>query len=98
MAWQTVAIKTIKEESMDTLEFMKEAHVMKKLKSAIVASMPPTAAHPLPACSHPNLVKLIGVCSQDLPMYIVQEFVPHGDLLTYLRRASVRLPVTSTCC
>eukprot|EP00045_Choanoeca_perplexa_P005807 m.48638 g.48638 ORF g.48638 m.48638 type:complete len:580 (-) comp13305_c0_seq2:60-1799(-) len=68
---QTVAVKTIKEESMETVEFMKEAHVMKKL-------------------NHPNLVKLIGVCSQDLPMYIVQEFVPHGDLLTYLRRPSSR--------
>lgn len=68
---KTVAIKTIKEESMETVEFMKEAHVMKKL-------------------NHPNLVKLIGVCSQDLPMYIVQEFVPHGDLLSYLRRRQSR--------
>eukprot|EP00056_Hartaetosiga_gracilis_P016428 m.5000 g.5000 ORF g.5000 m.5000 type:complete len:591 (-) comp4094_c0_seq2:163-1935(-) len=62
-----VAVKTIKEDSMETDEFMKEAHVMKKL-------------------IHPNLVKLIGVCSSELPMYIVQEFVPQGDLLTYLRR------------
>eukprot|EP00730_Choanoeca_flexa_P020157 TRINITY_DN9856_c0_g1_i1.p1 TRINITY_DN9856_c0_g1~~TRINITY_DN9856_c0_g1_i1.p1 ORF type:complete len:541 (+),score=117.50 TRINITY_DN9856_c0_g1_i1:840-2462(+) len=71
---QTVAVKTIKEESMETVEFMKEAHVMKKL-------------------NHPNLVKLIGVCSQDLPMYIVQEFVCNGDLLTYLRRPQSRTEI-----
>lgn len=35
---------------------------------------------------HPNLVKLIGVCSTEMPMYIVTEFVPHGDMLSYLRR------------
>ncbi|EDQ88932.1 uncharacterized protein MONBRDRAFT_44237 [Monosiga brevicollis MX1] len=69
---KTVAIKTIKEESMETVEFMKEAHVMKKLQ-------------------HPNLVKLIGVCSTELPMYIVQEFVPYGDLLSYLRLPQSRI-------
>eukprot|EP00039_Didymoeca_costata_P022212 m.3995 g.3995 ORF g.3995 m.3995 type:complete len:586 (-) comp2874_c0_seq1:954-2711(-) len=35
---------------------------------------------------HPNLVQLIGVCSKDIPMYIVTEFIPHGDMLSYLRR------------
>ena len=29
---QIVAVKTIKEDSMETEEFMKEAHVMKKLQ------------------------------------------------------------------
>jgi serine/threonine protein kinase len=36
--------------------------------------------------SHQNLVKLIGVCSLELPMYIICEFLPNGDLLTYLRK------------
>ena len=72
-----VAVKTIKEDSMETEEFMKEAHVMKKLQ-------------------HPNLVKLIGVCSQSLPMYIVQEFVPHGDLLSFLRRPNSRAAIDET--
>eukprot|EP00055_Hartaetosiga_balthica_P005271 m.15250 g.15250 ORF g.15250 m.15250 type:complete len:591 (+) comp4446_c0_seq1:221-1993(+) len=71
-----VAVKTIKEDSMETEEFMKEAHVMKKLM-------------------HPNLVKLIGVCSAELPMYIVQEFVPHGDLLTYLRKKKSSIDVVA---
>eukprot|EP00051_Salpingoeca_urceolata_P016150 m.213238 g.213238 ORF g.213238 m.213238 type:complete len:648 (+) comp18602_c0_seq5:1936-3879(+) len=62
-----VAVKTIKEDSMEAHEFMQEAHVMKKLQ-------------------HPNLVKLIGVCSLDIPMYIVTEYVNHGDLLSYLYR------------
>eukprot|EP00043_Microstomoeca_roanoka_P011550 m.108961 g.108961 ORF g.108961 m.108961 type:complete len:583 (+) comp15228_c1_seq1:176-1924(+) len=74
---QIVAVKTIKEESMETVEFMKEAHVMKKLL-------------------HPNLVKLIGVCSQSLPMYIIQEFVPHGDLLSFLRRPDSRKTIDET--
>lgn len=67
----TVAVKTIKEESMETVEFMKEAHVMKKF-------------------NHPNLVRLIGVCTKDLPLYIVTEYVENGDLLSYLRRPESR--------
>eukprot|EP00049_Salpingoeca_infusionum_P027450 m.32424 g.32424 ORF g.32424 m.32424 type:complete len:592 (-) comp9519_c0_seq2:165-1940(-) len=74
---QPIAVKTIKEDSMETIEFMKEAHVMKKF-------------------NHPNLVRLIGVCSVELPMYIIQEFVPNGDLLTYLRRPSARGEINST--
>ena len=39
---------------------------------------------------HPNLVQLIGVCSAVLPMYIVTEMVPHGDMLSYLRRPGAK--------
>jgi len=63
----TVAVKTVKEDSMGIEEFMREAQVMKQMK-------------------HPNLVLLLGVCSAELPMYIVTEMVPHGDLLSYLRK------------
>lgn len=65
----TVAVKTVKEDSMGVEEFMREAQVMKKMQ-------------------HKNLVRLIGVCSAELPMYIVTEMVPHGDMLSYLRRPS----------
>ncbi|XP_043095281.1 tyrosine-protein kinase Fer-like isoform X3 [Puntigrus tetrazona] len=34
---------------------------------------------------HPNIVKLIGVCTQRQPIYIVMELVPGGDFLTFLR-------------
>ncbi|KAM4635590.1 tyrosine-protein kinase Fer isoform 2-T2 [Polymixia lowei] len=34
---------------------------------------------------HPNIVKLIGVCTQRQPIYIVMELVPGGDFLSYLR-------------
>ncbi|XP_078579951.1 tyrosine-protein kinase Fer-like isoform X2 [Branchiostoma floridae x Branchiostoma japonicum] len=34
---------------------------------------------------HPNIVRLIGVCSQRHPVYIVMELVPNGDFLTFLR-------------
>ncbi|XP_068131364.1 tyrosine-protein kinase Fes/Fps isoform X2 [Hyperolius riggenbachi] len=35
--------------------------------------------------SHPNIVKLIGVCTQKHPIYIVMELVQGGDFLTFLR-------------
>eukprot|EP00038_Savillea_parva_P008563 m.177738 g.177738 ORF g.177738 m.177738 type:complete len:603 (-) comp14407_c0_seq1:150-1958(-) len=71
----TVAVKTLKEDSMGIEEFMQEAQVMKKLK-------------------HPNLVTLIGVCSTEMPMLIVTEFVPHGDMLSYLRRREAKAEMT----
>ncbi|XP_008299651.1 tyrosine-protein kinase Fer [Stegastes partitus] len=35
---------------------------------------------------HPNIVKLIGVCTQRQPIYIVMELVPGGDFLSFLRK------------
>ncbi|KAG9487956.1 hypothetical protein GDO78_007648 [Eleutherodactylus coqui] len=35
---------------------------------------------------HINIVKLIGVCTQRQPIYIVMELVPGGDFLTFLRK------------
>ncbi|KAM8779159.1 tyrosine-protein kinase Fer isoform 1-T4 [Rhynchonycteris naso] len=35
---------------------------------------------------HPNIVKLIGVCTQRQPIYIVMELIPGGDFLSYLRK------------
>jgi serine/threonine protein kinase len=34
---------------------------------------------------HPNVVRLVGVCLQAQPFWIVQEFLPLGDLKTYLQ-------------
>ncbi|XP_048826699.1 tyrosine-protein kinase Tec isoform X3 [Brienomyrus brachyistius] len=36
--------------------------------------------------SHPNLVQLYGVCTQQKPMYIVTEFMELGCLLNYIRQ------------
>ena len=36
---------------------------------------------------HDNLVKLIGVCTKETPIYIVTEYMPLGNLLEYLRQA-----------
>uniref|UniRef100_V9KF45 Tyrosine-protein kinase n=1 Tax=Callorhinchus milii TaxID=7868 RepID=V9KF45_CALMI len=41
--------------------------------------------------SHPNIVKLIGVCTQKQPIYIVMELVEGGDFLTFLRNEAKRL-------
>ncbi|KAJ8412961.1 hypothetical protein AAFF_G00105430 [Aldrovandia affinis] len=40
---------------------------------------------------HPNIVKLIGVCTQKQPIYIVMELVQGGDFLSFLRSKSHRL-------
>ncbi|XP_053490477.1 tyrosine-protein kinase Fes/Fps isoform X1 [Ictalurus furcatus] len=34
---------------------------------------------------HPNIVKLIGVCTQKQPVYIIMELVQGGDFLSFLR-------------
>ncbi|KAG9508971.1 Tyrosine-protein kinase Abl, partial [Fragariocoptes setiger] len=34
---------------------------------------------------HPNLVKLLGVCTREAPFYIITEFMTKGNLLDYLR-------------
>uniref|UniRef100_A0ABI7Y9I2 Tyrosine-protein kinase n=1 Tax=Felis catus TaxID=9685 RepID=A0ABI7Y9I2_FELCA len=41
--------------------------------------------------SHPNIVRLIGVCTQKQPIYIVMELVQGGDFLTFLRTEGARL-------
>ncbi|XP_040270046.1 tyrosine-protein kinase Fes/Fps [Bufo bufo] len=41
--------------------------------------------------SHPNIVKLIGVCTQKHPIYIVMELVQGGDFLTFLRNDGSKL-------
>ncbi|XP_031702441.1 tyrosine-protein kinase Fes/Fps isoform X2 [Anarrhichthys ocellatus] len=35
---------------------------------------------------HPNIVKLIGVCTQKQPIYIIMELVQGGDFISFLRR------------
>lgn len=35
---------------------------------------------------HQNLVQLLGVCTRDKPLFIITEFMPHGNLLDYLRK------------
>lgn len=39
---------------------------------------------------HPNIVSLLGCCSDKDPVYLIMEFVPHGKLLTYLRDSRSR--------
>uniref|UniRef100_A0A8C4QPF3 non-specific protein-tyrosine kinase n=1 Tax=Eptatretus burgeri TaxID=7764 RepID=A0A8C4QPF3_EPTBU len=42
---------------------------------------------------HPNIVQLIGVCTQRHPVYIVMELVSGGDFLTFLRAKGTALSV-----
>ncbi|XP_076343282.1 uncharacterized protein LOC143243313 isoform X2 [Tachypleus tridentatus] len=65
----TVAVKTLKEDTMALKDFLEEAAIMKEMK-------------------HPNLVQLIGVCTREPPFYIITEFMPHGNLLDFLRNAA----------
>ena len=34
---------------------------------------------------HPNLVQLLGVCTKDLPFFIITEYMQKGNLLDLLR-------------
>ena len=34
---------------------------------------------------HPNIVALLGVCTQQLPFYIITEFMINGNMANYLR-------------
>ncbi|KAM4546604.1 LOW QUALITY PROTEIN: platelet-derived growth factor receptor beta-like [Fundulus diaphanus] len=36
---------------------------------------------------HLNIVNLLGACTKQGPVYLITEFCPHGDLLTYLQRS-----------
>ena len=40
--------------------------------------------HILQMFDHPNIVRLLGVCTQERPYYIITEFLKHGNLLEYL--------------
>ena len=65
---QNVAIKTIKEQSLDVgalLDFEKEIDMM-------------TSIH------HDNIVNLLGICTTSLPFYIITELMENGQLNTYL--------------
>ena len=35
--------------------------------------------------NHPNLVKMLGICVEKSPFYLVQELCQHGDLKNYLK-------------
>ncbi|XP_043225715.1 tyrosine-protein kinase ABL1-like isoform X2 [Amphibalanus amphitrite] len=65
----TVAVKTLKEDTMQLDDFLEEAAIMKEMK-------------------HPNLVRLLGVCTREPPFYIVTEFMSRGNLLDFLRAAN----------
>ncbi|XP_074736769.1 tyrosine-protein kinase Fes/Fps isoform X4 [Strix uralensis] len=43
--------------------------------------------------NHPNIVRLIGVCTQKQPIYIVMELVQGGDFLSFLRSEGPHLRV-----
>ena len=36
---------------------------------------------------HPNIVKILGICVDNDPVFIIMELMPAGDLLKFLREA-----------
>ncbi|XP_054155025.1 tyrosine kinase receptor Cad96Ca-like [Oppia nitens] len=36
--------------------------------------------------NHPNVVKLLGCCTENVPYFLIMEFVANGKLLSYLRK------------
>ena len=50
--------------------------------------------------NHPNIVKVLGVCVDNDPVYIIMELMPAGDLLKFLRDAKrdhVSCPPVTEC-
>ena len=41
--------------------------------------------------SHKNVVSMVGCCMIQMKMFLVTEYVPCGDLLTWLRRRRKRV-------
>ena len=40
---------------------------------------------------HPNIVKILGICVDNDPVFIIMELMPAGDLLQFLREARPEL-------
>lgn len=59
--------------------------------SAVVKKKFLAEAEILKQYDHPNIVKLIGVCAEKEPVFIVMEFMPGGDFLSYLRKKGAQL-------
>ena len=36
--------------------------------------------------AHKNIVNMLGCCTVQEPMFLLVEYIPHGDLLHYLRK------------
>ena len=45
---------------------------------------------------HPNIVELVGVCTRQLPFYIITEFMSNGNLADYLRGPEGKYIETTT--
>ena len=46
--------------------------------------------------SHKNVVSMLGCCTVQQPMFLLVEYIPHGDLLHYLRERRGRVK-SKTC-
>jgi len=79
--WSVVAVKMLKEHSSssDLKDLLSELNLLKKLKP------------------HPNVIQLLGCLTKDVirckggrefrPPLVILEYVPHGDLLGYLKKS-----------
>jgi len=52
--------------------------------------------HSLSKFDHPNIVRLLGVCTKTEPWYTVVEYMEHGDLNQYLQKRTEPLPYAET--
>lgn len=81
VGWSIVAVKMLKENSSksDRMDLLSELDMLKRLKP------------------HPNVIQLLGCLTKDVvrregrrefrPPLVILEFVPHGDLLGYLKKS-----------
>lgn len=85
----TVAVKTLKEDTMALNDFLAEAGKKSLLSSSALSHRQTfSSAAIMKEMKHPNLVQLLGVCTREPPFYIITEFMQNGNLLDFLRNCS----------
>ncbi|XP_062512469.1 fibroblast growth factor receptor 4-like [Corticium candelabrum] len=79
--WTTVAVKMVRDDA----EFDRMSHASLCYEAKLLSDMG--------SCQHDNVLRLLGVCSQNGPLWLIVEYAHYGSLRSYLR--SKRLPVSS---
>ncbi|XP_070547871.1 tyrosine kinase receptor Cad96Ca-like [Ptychodera flava] len=69
--WTTVAVKILKDDAKSN----EKEELMREIK--LMMKLPP----------HPNVVSLLGCCTDEDPIYLIMEYVSRGNLHDYLRKS-----------
>jgi serine/threonine protein kinase len=79
-----VQLATLKQRGEPALEVAVKSRPLKETDATIDEALC-TEGLVLHAVQHPNILKLVGICTDSLPFLIVTELMSNGDLKSYLR-------------